>query len=185
MDLLVSYSWGGHLRAKQEIARVLERLGDPRPRVEKTRVPGVCAVHTCLDSRDVVARCRELSATEAMFRFAIKWVPVDYWCETSLDAIKRLIDERVVPRIGKQETWAMEVRKRGWEKYHTAEIIQHLTAGIEGQVDLRRPHKLIRVDILGVSTAVSLLRPGEVFSISQTARAAATAAADRASPSAA
>ncbi len=164
MELLVSYPWRRYGRAKQEIVRVLGRFGDPQPRVEKTQVPGICAVHTCLDNRHVVARCKELFAAEPAFRFAIKWVPVDHWCETSLDAIKRLIDEQVAPRIGKQETWGMEVQKRGWLEYHTAEIIQHLTAGIDGQVDLRKPDKLIRVDILGGTTAVSLLHPGEIFS---------------------
>jgi tRNA(Ser,Leu) C12 N-acetylase TAN1 len=164
LDLLVSYSWSGYGAAVHEIKRILGRFGDPQPWVEKTGVPGICAVHTCLDNREVVARCKELYRNEPAFRFAIKWVPVDHWCEKDLDAIKRVIDERVAPSIGEQETWAMQVEKRGWPQYHTAEIVEHLAEGIDRKVNLKAPDKLVRVDILGSKAAVSLLRPGEIFS---------------------
>jgi tRNA(Ser,Leu) C12 N-acetylase TAN1 len=75
-----------------------------------------------------------------------------------------VIDERVAPSIGEQETWAMQVEKRGWPQYHTAEIIEHLAEGIDRKVNLKAPDKLVRVDILGSKAAVSLLRPGEIFS---------------------
>lgn len=152
--------------AKREIVRIFRRLGDAQPSVEKSGVPGICVAHTALDSRDVIARCAQLQQGEPQaFRFTLKWVPVDYWCEKSLDAIKRLIEEQVAPRIGAQETWAMQVEKRGWGEYHTAEIIQRLAEAIDRKVSLKAPDKLVRVDILGSAVAVSLLRPGEVFSI--------------------
>jgi tRNA acetyltransferase TAN1 len=164
VDLLVSYPWSSYGPAVHEIVRVLGRFGDPQPRVVKSGVPGICVVHSCLDNREVVARCEGLFRSELGFRFAIKWVPVDYWCETSLDAIKQLIDEKLAPRIGEQETWGMKVEKRGWRQYHTAEIVERLSADVDRKVDLRRPDKLVRVDILGSRTALTLLRPGEIFS---------------------
>ena len=164
VDLLVSYPWSSYGPAVHEIVRVLGRFGDPQPRVVKSGVPGICVVHSCLDNREVVARCEELFRSELGFRFAIKWVPVDHWCEKDLDAIKRVIDEQVAPRIGEQETWAMKVEKRGWPQYHTAEIVEHLAEAIERKVNLRAPDKLVRVDILGSKAAVSLLRPEEIFS---------------------
>jgi len=69
------------------------------------------------------------------------------------------------PSIGAQETWAMQVEKRGWPRFHTAEIVQHLAAAIDRKVRLKAPDKLVRVDILRDAVAVSVLRPGEVFSI--------------------
>jgi tRNA acetyltransferase TAN1 len=164
VDLLVSYPWSSYGQAVHEIVRVLGRFGDPQPRVEKSEVPGICAVHSSLDNREVIARCKELFRSEPAFRFAVKWVPVDHWCETSLDAIKQMIDEKLAPRIGVQETWGMKVEKRGWREHHTAEIVEHLSADIDRKVDLRRPDKLVRVDILGSRTALSLLQPGEIFS---------------------
>jgi hypothetical protein len=43
--------------------------------VEKTAVQGIAVVHTTLENRDVVARCRQLHLGERQFRFAIKWAP--------------------------------------------------------------------------------------------------------------
>jgi tRNA(Ser,Leu) C12 N-acetylase TAN1 len=166
VDLLVSHPRGYYGSAKQEIARLLGRFGDAEPRVEKSGVPGICVVHSSLEGRQVVARCAQLFRAEPdAFRFAIKWVPVDYWCEKDLDAMKRLIEERVAPAIGAQETWALKVEKRGWTQYHTADIVRRLAEAIDRKVRLKAPDQLVRVDILGRTVAVSVLRPGESFSI--------------------
>lgn len=166
MDLLVSYPRGYYGAARQELVRILGRFGDPQPHVEKSDVPGICVVHTGLDNRQVIARCAELYHGEpGAFRFAIKWVPVDYWCEEDLDTIRRLIEQQVVPRIGAQETWAMKVEKRGRTQYHTADIVRHLAEAIDRKVRLKAPDKLVRIDFLGRVVATSVLRPGEIFSI--------------------
>lgn len=166
MDLLVSHPRGYYGRARQEIVRILRRFGDPEPHVEKSGVPGICIVHTRMESRNVVAQCAALFQSEPdSFRFAIKWVPVDYWCERDLDLMKRLIQEQVTPRIDAQETWAMKVEKRGWDQYHTAEIVQRLAEAIDRKVNLETPDKLVRIDVLGTAVAASVLRPGEIFSI--------------------
>lgn len=166
MDLLVSYPRRYYGSARREVVRILTRFGDPEPQVEKSAVPGICVVHTSLGSRQVVARCAELWRAEpGAFRFALKWVPVDYWCEKDLDALKRLLEERVAPCIDAQETWAMKVEQRGWGRYHTAEIIRHLAEAIDRKVRLKAPDKLVRIDILGSAIATSVLRPGEIFSI--------------------
>jgi tRNA(Ser,Leu) C12 N-acetylase TAN1 len=164
MDLLVSYSWSHFSRARREAVYLLRGFGDPLAKVERTSVNGIAIVHTSLDNREVVRKCEELFKTGFEFRFAIKWVPVDFWCETSLDSIKKVIDENVRSGIGENETWGMKVEKRRWQKYHTKEIIEHLAAGIDRKVNLSSPDKLIRVDVLGEKTAISVLKAGETFS---------------------
>mgnify|MGYP005848806497 FL=1 len=59
----------------------------------------------------------------------------------------------------------MKVRKRGWPRDHTIDIVRHLALAIDRTVNLDRPDWLVRVDVLGPRTAVSVLRPGEVFSL--------------------
>ena len=177
-NLLVSYSRGHYGRARREIVRILQRFGDPQPGVAQSGVPGLCVVHTSLDNRQVVARCAELGRAEPQaFGFTMKWVPVDYWCERDLEAIRRLIEERLAPRIGERETWALQVEKRGWAQHRTADIVRHLAEAVERKVRLKAPDKLVRIDVLGRVVAASLLRPGEVFSthafdLAQTGRAA-------------
>ncbi len=166
MDLLVSYPRRFYGPAKREIGRILGRFGDAAPLVEKSGIRGICVVRTRLDNRQVIARCAELYRAEPQsFRFAVKWVPVDWWCEKDLDAMERLVKAQIAPCISAQESWAMKVEKRGWSRYHTAEIIRRLAESIDRRVNLKAPDKLVRVDILGAAVAASVLRQGEIFSI--------------------
>ena len=164
MDLLVSYSWNHFFPARREVISVLKNFGDPDPKVEKSGVMGIAIVHTSLDNREVIGRCKELFVAAPAFEFAIKWVPVDFWCDTALDSMKKVIEESVRHQIGENETWGMKVEKRGWQQYHTAEIVEYLAASINRKVNLKNPDKLIRIDVLRERTAISLLKPGEIFS---------------------
>ncbi len=166
MDLLISFPFGRFYPARREARRILRHLGDHDPRISWTFVDGIAIAHSSLDNREVIRRCRDMyHNSEAEFEFAVKWLPVDDWCDTELDAIKQLIDEKAAPQIAPEESWAMIVKKRRWQKYHTVEIIEHLASGIDCKVDLNHPDKIVWVDVLGYKTAVSVLKPEEIFSV--------------------
>lgn len=164
MDLLVSYGWARFGAAKREILNTLKRFGDAYAQVERTSVQGIALAHTALAGREVVRRCRELFRREFVFESATKWMPVDYWCDTDLAAMRKLVEETVRDRIDANETWAMKVEKHRAHQYHTHDVVAHLAPAIDRKVDLDHPDKLVRVDILGRQTAISVLRPGEIFS---------------------
>lgn len=149
MDLLVSYHWNHFYPARREIMKVLREFGDPAPQVERTGVIGVAVVHSSLNNREVIEKCKRLFKAGPAFRFAIKWVPVDFWADTSLDSIKQVIEENLKSGIGENETWGMKVEKRRWQKYHKLQIIEYLAAGIDRKVNLGNPDKLVRIDVLG------------------------------------
>lgn len=165
-DLLVSYPWGRFYPARREALHALKALGDPHATMQWTFVMGIAIAHTSLDSRQVIHQCRELFHHEKIrFDFAVKWVPVDYWCWTDLDTIKQLIDVKVLPRIQPEETWAMQVNKRRWQIYYTIDIITALAADISRKVNLSQPDKIVWIDVIGNETAVSVLKPDEIFSV--------------------
>jgi tRNA(Ser,Leu) C12 N-acetylase TAN1 len=56
-------------------------------------------------------------------------------------------------------------RERRWQKYHTIEIIEYLAKGIDRKVDLENPDLVVRIDVLGEKTAISLLESDEIFSL--------------------
>lgn len=166
MDLLISYPWGRLHQARTEIIQILKQFGDPDPVVERTSVAGIALVHTCLDNRALIRQCKALwqeSGTDR-FQFAIKWVPVDYWCETDLDAMKQLIDTELKDRIAPNQTWGMVVKKRRYQKHHSIDIVRHLAQDVDRQVNLNEPDWIIWVDIIGKQTAIALLKRGEIFS---------------------
>ena len=164
-DLLVSYPWGRFYPARREALHALKLLGDHDAAMRWTFVMGIGVVHTRLDNRQVIHQCRELlHQGEMRFEFAVKWVPVDYWCWTDLEAMSQLIDEKVLPRIKPNESWAMRVNKRRWQTYHTDDIVTALAAHIDRPVNLSHPDKIVWVDVIGNDTAISVLKPDEIFS---------------------
>jgi tRNA(Ser,Leu) C12 N-acetylase TAN1 len=151
---------------QHEARRILRHLGDKHPHIEWSSVEGIAVAHTTLDNRAVIRQCRQLLHDgEEKFEHAVKWLPVDYWCETELDAIKQVIEQQVVARIDPRERWGMVVKKRRWQRYHTAEIIAYLAPAIDRPVDLAHPDKLVWIDVLGRQTAIAVLKPGEIFSV--------------------
>ena len=166
MDLLISFQWGRFYPMRRELVRIFKKLGDNHPVVEWTAVDGIAVAHTFLNNREVVQKCRELlHATEASFEFAVKWVPVDYWCDTDLDEIKHVLDKHANKVIRPDETWAMRVHKRRWQRYHKAEIVAYLAPSIDRRVNLTNPDKIVWIDIIGRRTAVSILEPNDIFSV--------------------
>lgn len=170
MDVLVSHECGHFGRARREIRALLKRFGDLHPEVIRSGVDGIALVRTSLDARAVAQRCRELLDQAFVFRFALKWVPVDFWCRTDLEALQKLLKEQVRPQIATDESWGLRVIRHQWE-HATQEIVTHLAKAIDRRVDLEHPDKLIQVNVLGEQTAISVLHPGDVFSVPGGARA--------------
>lgn len=164
MDLLVSHQRGRYRKARREILRTLKRLGDQHGAVERTEVQGIALVHTALDAREVVHHCRELFEQGFGFEHAIKWIPVDFWCESNLDTLRLRLAEVAGPRIAPNETWGMRVDRHGWQRYRTPQIVTHLAGAIDRRVELDHPDKVVRIDIVGEHAAVSILRPDDIFS---------------------
>lgn len=169
-DLFVSYSWGRFHQARTEIIQILNQFGDPGPTVERTSVAGIALVHTCLNNREVIKQCKTLRQEPGAynFQFAIKWVPIDYWCKTDLNAMKQVIDSKLIDQIKPNQTWGMVVKKRRYQKHHSIEIVHHLAQDVDREVNLNEPDWIIWVDIIGKKTAIALLKKDEVFSVGYT-----------------
>jgi hypothetical protein len=107
--LLVSCYSHAMGRARREVQTRLRILGDDGPLVLPTGVGGLLEVRTSLDPRQVV---RELQKTcrqsPHVFRYTLKWVPVDEWAPADLESMKQAVG-RLRDRIATSETWRMTV----------------------------------------------------------------------------
>ena len=166
-NLLVSCSWSGYGKAKKEIVHTLGMLGDKNPLVKRTVAKGIGGVRTCLDSREVTRRLRALFDQDPLiFQHTLKWVPVDLWTRSDMDSMKRAVAE-LKNKIHAGERWRMTVEKRRYTRYHKVEIVRELANLIDGKVDLTNPDKILRVDIIGPYTGISILTPSDVFSVTK------------------
>jgi len=167
-NLLVSCSWGTYKGAVEEIVRILRALGDGKPLVRRTLAEGIIGVKTCLNPRTVVSELRRLFYEDpAAFQYTLKWVPIGLWAFSDLESMKEAVAE-LGKNIGANETWRMTVETRRYTRHHKIEIIRELAELIDKKVNLEKPDKILRVDILGKYAGISLLKPHEIFSVMRT-----------------
>ena len=166
-NLLVSCSWDNYGKAKSEIIRLLERLGDKNPYVKRTIARGIIGVRTCLNPREVTRCLREVFDQDPLvIQHTFKWVPVDLWTLSDIDSMKEGVTQ-LEDRIKKGEKWRMTIEKRRYTQHHKIDIIKEIAELINEKVDLENPDKILRIDIIGKYAGISVLEPKEIFSISK------------------
>jgi hypothetical protein len=120
-----------------------------------------------------------------VFRATYKWVPVDQWTGTSIEAMRQGV-ENLRDRIGATERWRMTVRARTPGDRPIPAIIEGLADLVSARVDLAHPDKTLLVEMFPGAAAVSVLAPADVFSVmaaAHTARPAMPATLDALSAS--
>ena len=93
-------------------------------------------------------------------------MPVDKWVSSKVTDMAEAI-KSMVPKIGLNEKWKMELEKKYYNKYDYNELILKLTEVVNREkIDLKKPKKIIKVEIIGSNAAISLLKPGELLLVS-------------------
>lgn len=163
-NLLVSCSWSAYGKAKKEIFQVLELLGDKQLFVKPTLAQGIIGVKTSLNPKDAVREIQKLfNNGQFVFEYTLKWVPVDLWTFSDIKSMKEAV-AGLRDKIQPGERWRITLEKRRFTLYHKIDIIQELAQLIDEKVDLEKPDKILRVDIIGKYAGISVLSPHDVFS---------------------
>lgn len=166
-NLLVSYRFNEFQQAKDEIFRLLGEIGDSDPLVQKTDVKGIIGVKTILQSREVISRIRDLFRKDNQnVMHAVKWVPVDIWSSSELEEMVGTV-RKIKDQINEDETWAMDLEKRKYPAHHVYQIVTRLAEPFTQKVDLKKPDKYLRVDIIGEQAGISVLKPDDIFSVAR------------------
>ncbi len=166
-NLLVSYRFNEFLQARDEVIRLLAEMGDKDPVVQKTDVKGIIGVRTFIPSREVISKVRDLFRKDSQkVQHAVKWVPVDIWSNSELEQMVETV-KKIKDQINEDETWAMDLEKRKYPAHHVYQIVTKLAEPFSQKVDLKKPDKYLRVDIIGEQAGISVLKPDEIFSIAR------------------
>ena len=166
-NLLVSHRLNESVEAQNEIRSLLNLMGDQSPSIVRTPIKGIIGVQTSIDSRQVTAQLKTLFTEKPeKIHFAIKWVPVDNWSSSEIDSMVNAVS-KVKDQIEPDDTWSMDIEKRRYPQLKTYDILTRLAEQITVKVDLKKPTKILRVDIMGDQAGISVLKPEEIFSTAQ------------------
>jgi tRNA acetyltransferase TAN1 len=114
------------------------------------------ACQTSLDPFEVIHNLREFAIENPyQFRFAIRFTPLEICVESEMDSIVEAA-ERLLPKIGEDESFRVTVRRRHTDLENMAVVIA-VAEVIPRKVDLDAPDRTVLVEIVGEWTGVSVL----------------------------
>lgn len=163
-NLLISTPRGRERAACFEIARLIRKAGDESTRAERANIPGMVVARTGLAPRDAIAALRSILNEEPWkFRSVLKVVPIDMTAPTDLEKIRDAAGS-LFKGIEEGETFRVTVEKRG-HQLPSEQIIEAVASTIDRKVDLERPDKIALVEVVGETTGLSLISPGDILAV--------------------
>lgn len=165
-NLLVSTSRYNETNAKSELWFTLLMCGDTYPIISGLQFPGLITALTNLSTENVISKIKKiLKKNPQFFQFILKIVPIDFICETDIKRIKYIVQENYKEFINEEDTFRITLKRRHHEKIERTNFIEEIAKNIDNKVNLENPDKIIRIEILGNISGVSILKKNEIIKV--------------------
>jgi tRNA acetyltransferase TAN1 len=141
-------------------------LQDPEAVADKTGIRGLVVAKSSLDCYDIIKKFRNILREHPYeFRYALRIIPIERVVPTDIVRIKEVALE-LATNISKIETFRVTVEKR-FTSLHSYEIIEALATEIDRKVNLKKPDKILLIEILGSLTGISLIGPDDIIAVTK------------------
>jgi tRNA(Ser,Leu) C12 N-acetylase TAN1 len=162
-NLLVTFDPTHIESAKKEIS---ERMKDLKEKGKILKIEEGLAEMKVSDSRKVIKALTKLSKKESNFQYTKKWIPIDKWCSAKVPDMQKCI-KSAIKDLKAKDKWKMDLGKHRAD-VHDMETIIKLTSVIENKnVDLEKPDKIIKVEIVEKKAGIALLNKDDLLNVSK------------------
>ena len=159
---------GSEAKASAEFKEIALQRGNRKLHIEKAGFDGILEIDI-EDARDFIAFMRDYVRSEPFrVHFIQRMIPVDVVVDTNLDQLKEAAVQ-LAPQVLQGETFRIDITERD-SPMARKEIIDTLAAVVDRKVNLSTPDKVFNVEVLGEYTALSVVRPDEILSITKLKR---------------
>ncbi len=164
MNLIITCPRRMEHDAREEAATLLQEMGDSQCVLELTEISGIIYGTTELNPHTLSRELTDMVLQEPWrIRYIRRVIPIERTALTSIAHIKDLILP-LIPGISKEQTYRITVEKRN-SGISSADIINTVAGIIPNRVCLENPDVIVQIEIMGGITGVSLIRPGDIFSL--------------------
>lgn len=165
VKLVVTYD-PAHIASSRESVENLMKEIKAKPKFLKSKYNGIFLIDVP-KPKEVVKKLKAVSKkNKELFGKTFRYVPVEKWVTSKVTDMQKAV-KSLVPKIGENEKWKMDLEKRYYDKYGFNELIVKLTDVVNRKkIDLVKPKKIIKVEIIGKNAGISLLEPGELLVVS-------------------
>ncbi len=165
VKLIVTYD-PAHQKSCEESLKNVMAAVKAKPKLLKSKYNGIFLIELS-KPKEVVKKLTALSKKDReIFGKTHRYIPVDKWVSSKVPDMQKAI-KSLVPKIGENEKWKMDLEKRYYHKLDYNDLIIKLTEVVDRRkIDLKKPKKTIKVEIIGTHAGISLLESGELLIIS-------------------
>ena len=168
MNLLITSQKGSEAKASAEFKEIALQRGHRKLHIEKAGFDGVLEIEI-ENSRDFIAFMRDYVRSEPFrVHFIQRMIPVDIVVDTTLEQIKEAAAQ-ISPQILQGESFRIDISERD-SPVSRKELIDTIAEVVDRKVSLNSPDKVFDVEVLGEYTAMSVVRPDEILSITKLKR---------------
>jgi len=142
----------------------LRAVGDPEPRVDRSRIKGLILAQTTMDPAEAIHKLREHMAAEPRrYESLYRVLPVQAWTASTPDDIVEALT-KMRERVSPDESFRVTLEKRR-TRLSSHEIIEPVAELFDRRVDLENPDWLVLVEVMGDRTGVSVVRLMDVLNV--------------------
>ena len=155
-NLIVTFDPTHLESAKKEIA---EKLAEIKEKGKILKSEDGLAEISVSDAKKAV---KALSKVKSEFQVTNRWIPVEKWCDAKIPAMQKCVKE-AAKGITAKDKWKMDLGLHRTD-LHQKDLIIKLTEVIDNpNVDLEKPSKIVKVEIVEKKAGISLLNKDEIF----------------------
>ena len=169
MNLIITCPRHFEEEAREEVKRILIELGDQKPKIIISSMPGILTGITTLNPIESIEKIREKIIDEPWtIRYCLRIIPIQGACKTNI----KEIEDEVLKKIGvikTEDSYRITIEKRN-SKVSSDEIISKIAKNITNKVSLDSPDWIILIEIIGDEAGVSIIRNNNILSVEKIKR---------------
>jgi tRNA acetyltransferase TAN1 len=152
-------------RCADELRYIGDLIGMRIAQTSFTGFDGLITGYVDGDPVEFTRKLKDLVTTGRYIpRFVLKVVPIMRTVNTKMEDIAKAAIELANRYLSTNETYKVEVRKRGVD-LDRMEIIDSIASKISNKVKLENPDKVIQLEIFPSRTGISVIREDDIFSL--------------------
>ena len=168
MNLLLTSQKGSEAKASAEFKEIALQRGHRKLHIEKAGFDGILEIEI-ENSRDFIAFMRDYVRSEPFrVHFIQRMIPIDVVVDTNLEQIMEAATQ-LASQVHPGETFRIDITERD-SPVSRKELIDTIASVVDRKVNLNSPDKVFQVEVLGEYTAMSVVRPDEILSITKLKR---------------
>lgn len=169
MNLIITCARHLEPETKQELIRILDKIGDSKPRIIITDMSGILTAETVLNPIDIVKKIKEMLLDEPWcIRYCLRVIPIQKITKTQIEDIENGVLE-LIKFISDEESYRISIEKRNSD-ISSQDLISRIASKIKNKVSLEFPEKIILIEILGNITGISVVKTTDILSVEKIKR---------------